>query len=372
MTRVFEDKPAVREMTPLLIGMTSPSGGGKTYSALRLATGIQEVLGGDIFHVDTEASRALHYADTFKFRHVPFGPPFAPLDYLAAIQHCAKKGAGVIIVDSTSHEHDGPGGVLEMHEAELLRLGGGQKNNFRAWQKPKAERRALINGILQLQTCFIFCFRAKEKIKPAKKNANDQGEGGMVSLGWMPIGGEEFIYELTLSLLFLHNSDGKPNLDFQSLTESQRDMFKVPGQFRSLFSTEKQLDERIGRDLALWATGGKKLDPSVRDRNTVAAATHRTTSAPQPKVGPDQSEPCAFCKNNPPSCKACKRPLLFRKSGISQQGTVYEGFWGCPEKCKNPADKRQNTNYNALDWHAILDGDQRAGQPAEVREPGQD
>jgi ABC-type sulfate/molybdate transport systems ATPase subunit len=52
--RNFEARDAVREHVPLLIGLTGPSGGGKTFSALRLATGIQQVTGGDIYFVDTE------------------------------------------------------------------------------------------------------------------------------------------------------------------------------------------------------------------------------------------------------------------------------------------------------------------------------
>ena len=55
--RSFEDKPATRERVPLMIGLMGPSGGGKTYSALRLATGIQRVAGGDIFMIDTERRR---------------------------------------------------------------------------------------------------------------------------------------------------------------------------------------------------------------------------------------------------------------------------------------------------------------------------
>ena len=63
--RTFEAKPAVRQKVPLLCGLVGPSGGGKTFSALRLATGMQQVSGGDIYIVDTEARRALHYADRF-------------------------------------------------------------------------------------------------------------------------------------------------------------------------------------------------------------------------------------------------------------------------------------------------------------------
>src|SRR5438128_3503645 len=105
MGRTFEDRPAVREATPLLVGLIGPSSSGKTFSALRLATGIQRVSGGEIFVIDTEARRALHYAEKFTFRHVPFGAPFGPLDYLTAIEHCIARGAKTIVVDSISHEN---------------------------------------------------------------------------------------------------------------------------------------------------------------------------------------------------------------------------------------------------------------------------
>lgn len=80
MVRTFVDKPAVRDKVPLLIGLAGPSGGGKTFSALRLASGMQRVSGGDVYVVDTESKRALHYADKFKFRHLEFTAPFGPLD----------------------------------------------------------------------------------------------------------------------------------------------------------------------------------------------------------------------------------------------------------------------------------------------------
>src|SRR6516164_9578510 len=75
MQRVFVAKPAVRESVPLLIGLMGPSSSGKTYSALRLATGIQRVTGGEIYCIDTESRRMLHYADSFKFRHIQFDAP---------------------------------------------------------------------------------------------------------------------------------------------------------------------------------------------------------------------------------------------------------------------------------------------------------
>jgi hypothetical protein len=122
---VFEDRPAVPSKVPLLIGIMGPSGGGKTYSALRLASGITRIAGGEFAVIDTESKRALHYASDFKFRHINFAAPFSPLDYLAALEHCAKRGMTTVVVDSMSHEHEGPGGVLEWQAAEVERLSGG-------------------------------------------------------------------------------------------------------------------------------------------------------------------------------------------------------------------------------------------------------
>lgn len=251
MTRTFDDKPAVREKTPLLIGIVSPSGAGKTYSALRLATGIQRVAGGDIGVIDTEARRALHYAHKFKFRHTPFGAPFGPLDYLGAIEHYIAKGITTIVVDSTSHEHEGPGGVLEMHEAALDKMAGSDfekrdKMNMLAWSKPKQQRRKLINAILQMNANFIFCFRAKEKIKmqPGKKP---------VALGFQAISGDEWMYEMQLKCLLMPGSDGVPT--WQSEMPGERQTIKLPEQFRSMFANREQLSEDVGQRLAEWAAG---------------------------------------------------------------------------------------------------------------------
>lgn len=241
----------------MLLGLVGPSGSGKTYSALELATGIQEVSGGDIYVIDTEGRRALHYADRFKFRHLDFKAPFSPADYLAAVEHCAKQGAKTLIGDSWSHEHEGEGGVLEMHEAELERLSRGDagkrdKVKFLAWVKPKAERRQLLSRILQLNMNFIFCFRAKEKLKlaPGKDPVN---------LGWQAIAGEEYVYEMTAALLLPPSSGGVPDLSPSEVGEKA--LVKVPAQFKAMIRSGEPLSRRLGRDLAQWAAGGKVPEP---------------------------------------------------------------------------------------------------------------
>lgn len=263
--RIFEDKPATLEKVPLLVGLVGPSGSGKTFSALRLATGIQRANGGDIGYIDTEARRALHYSKDFKFRHLPFGAPFSPLDYLAAIQHfVVAKGVKTIVVDSMSHEHEGPGGVLEEHEEETTRMAeqwhcSRDSVQMTAWAQPKAKRRRLINSILQMDINAIFCFRAKEKIKPVKG-------GKPQELGYMPIAGEEFVYEMTANCLLYPGSGGVPT--WKTAEIGERAIVKLPKQFANILETGKPLSEDMGESMAKWAAGGavdsaKPRDPSA-------------------------------------------------------------------------------------------------------------
>jgi ABC-type dipeptide/oligopeptide/nickel transport system ATPase subunit len=198
--RQFAASDAKRSHVPLLIGLTGPSGGGKTFSALRLATGIQTVTGGDIYFIDTESRRALHYADQFKFKHVPFDAPFGSLDYLA-----------------------------------------------------------LINGILQLNANFIFCFRAKNTSKPVKKNGKTEVE----TMGFMPIAGEEFVFEQTLNALLLPAAGGVPTWHSEQLGE--RTMIKLPEQFVFLRDRNAPLDEKIGASLARWAAGKERTKQDAED-----------------------------------------------------------------------------------------------------------
>ncbi|GEP06462.1 AAA family ATPase [Methylobacterium oxalidis] len=275
--RTFEDKDAVRQQVPLLVGLFGPSGSGKTFSALRLGQGIQQVAGGDIFVIDTESKRALHYADRFKFRHVEFGAPFGSLDYLAALQYCVDRGARTIIVDSMSHEHEGVGGYLMTQEAELDRIAGQDKAKrdkatYSAWIVPAKQRRQFINGVLQLNANFIFCFRAKDKLKI-------QG-GRPTELGYMPIAGEEFLFEMTVNALLLPGANGVPT--WQTDMPGERKMLKLPEQFRDLLlKNRRPLDEEIGRNLAQWARGGtieeqRKPDPQGKPQGDQRPADRKS------------------------------------------------------------------------------------------------
>ncbi len=246
----FQFKPAVRESVGLIIGLAGPSGAGKTYSAMRLASGIA---GDKPFAViDTEGGRAKHYADQFKFDHGDLMPPFRPQAYAEAIHAADAAGYPVIVVDSVSHLWAGEGGVLEWQEEELDRMAGDDWKKREAcrmasWIKPKMQHKAFVQRLLQLRAHLILCFRAEEKIEMVK---DDNGKTRIVPKrsttgldGWMPVCEKSLPYELTVSFLLMPDNPGVPH------------PIKLQAQHRSMFPPGKPIDEEAGRRVAAWAAG---------------------------------------------------------------------------------------------------------------------
>lgn len=247
VSRTFESGPARRARMPLMLAIVGASGSGKTLSAILLAEGIQRVQPGPIVVIDTESLRALKHSNgnADRFIHVPFGEPFGPLDYIDAFKHALKHQPSTIIVDSMSHEWEGPGGVLAQHAAVVAAKGDSHKMS--AWIKPKADHTAMKHFILQQRCNWIFCFRAKEKTKP-------KADGKPEDLGWQPLGAEDLIYEMDLCALLYPGVDGRPR--WKSKLDHEQEMMKLPGWWRDLFASEPQLNPEIGEHLARWATGG--------------------------------------------------------------------------------------------------------------------
>lgn len=277
MSRIFQANNAVRKEVPLILSIFSPSGGGKTWSALEIATGIQEVYGGEIVGIDTESLRMLHYAydettkKGFKFKHIPFVPPFSPADYMAAGEYALSQKPACIIWDSASHEHDGPGGLLEMHETELDRMAGQDyarrdKMNLAAWIKPKGERRKFINWMVQTNVPMIFLFRARELTKLLGGNGE---KSRMVDMGFTPIGATEFVFESVASFFLPPRANGVP--DWKSQLPNERMMMKQPEQFKELLKDGVRLSRDVGKQMALWAKGAPPPAPPRPMPELVAA-----------------------------------------------------------------------------------------------------
>lgn len=270
MERTFEIKEAVREKVPLFVGMVGAPGSGKTYSALRVGTGMLRVTGGKLGLIDTESGRGLHYAPnpgqkadpskgTFDFEYLKFGAPFASEDYHTAIMALKAKGCSVVVVDSMTHEHTGQGGVLEQYEkaVPMLMEKWGTKSEGAvgpsAWRVAKAGRKRLVNDLTQLSDpIVIFCFRAKEGVDFKKK-------GEEMDLGWEPEGGKEIFYEMMLTCLLPPRSKGVPV--WTSKKKGEDFSIKLPGQFAPIFADNRSLDEKHGEALAMWAKGGESAAP---------------------------------------------------------------------------------------------------------------
>jgi hypothetical protein len=273
--RKFTSAPGVRASVPLWLGVYGPSFSGKTYSSLLLAEGIRSACGGEIGVADTEKGRALHYADEFKFRHYPFDPPFGPGDYRDLLEQMHVDGVTIAIVDSASHEHEGIGGVLEMHDAECERLmakTGKDRDRVQmlAWNMPKTEHRKMVQAAQQLPMHIIWCFRAKEKleVKPGRAPVNK---------GFMPIGAEDLVYEMTMTALLLPGAYGRPT--WQSDEIGERQMIKLPHWAKRMLKDEKKpLDRELGARLAKWAAGTAADTPEERQAED-ADQRHRDAAA---------------------------------------------------------------------------------------------
>lgn len=238
----FTFRPAKREQTPLIIGLAGPSKSGKTYSALRLATGMAN--GGTIAVINTEGARGHMYADKFVYQAVDIAEPFSYERYRDALLAAKELKPAVVIIDSISHAHEGPGGMLDQHERFLdSKCGSDYKKRDRmtwtAWIKPKAEESQFINTIIQQDFAVILCFRAKEKLKIVRGQEP-------VPMGWQPICSDRVPFETTATLILTPGCKGAPDLDAQA------------SELREPLDTlirPEQINEELGQKLAKWAAG---------------------------------------------------------------------------------------------------------------------
>lgn len=273
----FEFRPAVRSETSLLIGIAGSTGSGKTYSALTLAEGLAQ--GGKIAVIDTEAGRALHYADQFKFDHGELKAPFSPENYTRAIEAADKDGYKVIVIDSMSHEHEGEGGVLDWHDRivdDLVAKEKAKGNSYfdedkvrnrvsvGAWNKPKQAHKRMVSRLLQCRAHLIFCLRAQEKIEIRKVKDGKYTKTEIIQPGdkplvdrWEPICDKRFMFEMTISMVM---TDAAPGVPVPK---------KIQEQHKFAFPQGKTVSSESGKLLAEWANGK-------------AAQSTQTTTEPAP------------------------------------------------------------------------------------------
>lgn len=182
-------RKATRQKAKIRLGLSAPSGGGKTYSALLVASGL---CGGDwskIAVIDTENNSADLYAHLGDYNVLPLSAPYTPERYIDAIADCENAGMEVIIIDSISHEWDGKGGCLQIQES----LGG----KYQDWAKVTPRHQAFIDRILQCKCHVITTVRRKQDYEMTKEAS---GKVKVEKVGLKEVTREGFEYELTVNL----------------------------------------------------------------------------------------------------------------------------------------------------------------------------
>ena len=225
---------AERKKAKIKMAIQGPSGSGKTFSALLLAFG----LCGDwskIAIIDTENHSADLYAHLGGYNVLSLVQPYRPEKYMEAIAFCEKAGMDVIILDSISHEWEGPGGILDTHS-------GMAGNSFSNWAKLTPRHNAFIQSILQSQSHIIGTIRSKQDYVLQEKNGKIIPE----KVGLKGVTREGMDYEFTIVL----------DLDIKHHTTSSKDrtgLFEGKPAFKISVET--------GKLISSWCNDGVSSSP---------------------------------------------------------------------------------------------------------------
>ena len=234
--------------------IAGPPGTGKTFSALRLATGM--ACGGKVFLADTDNSRARMYApvpgappdpDTFPFFHLDLREPFRPKKFEEAAVQAGQQGAAVLIVDNFAHEHAGPGGMLDYHESELARLTKNKpdkREQFKmlAWVDPKMEHKHMRERLYQLNIPIILCCSAERKIAMIK---NAEGKTEPIDIGLQPVCEGDMPWAMTVSLMLPDVTKPGVPVPIKALLPDLRQIIRL----------DAPLDEATGARIGAWGRG---------------------------------------------------------------------------------------------------------------------
>jgi AAA domain len=233
---------AERHQVKLRIGLSGPSGFGKTYSALLLAHGITNDWN-KIAIIDTENKSASLYSHLGDFNVLSLEEPYSPERYLKAIKLCEESEVEIIIIDSISQEWQGKGGCLEIHE----QLGG----RFNDWAKVTPRHNAFIDAIVQSKCHIITTTRRKVDYS---LDQDSNGKTKVMKLGMKEITREGFEYELTVNFELLNDKH------LASASKDRTGLFMGKPEFI--------INSNTGKKLINWCNQGISIDKIKEQINT--------------------------------------------------------------------------------------------------------
>lgn len=232
-----------RKKAKLRMGLTGPSGAGKTLSALLIAYGIAEDWD-KIALIDTEHERARFYAnrtdfDIGEFLYAPMSAPYSPEKYIQYVKQGAEAVGvdGVVIVDSFSHAWNNEGGVLEIKDDIAKQRG---KTDFSAWNEAGRVQNSLINTILAVDCHTIVTMRSKMAYA---METTDAGKIKPVKIGLEPVQRDNAEYEFDVVL----------QIDRTHYATASKDTTFLDN-FNGIITPE------LGKQLKDWLSNGKEPD----------------------------------------------------------------------------------------------------------------
>ena len=183
---------AKREQVWLKVLLSGASGSGKSYSALKVATGIAKECGSGIAYIGTEGSRNKYYADEFDYDLLELEEPFECEKYIEAIDAAVEAGYKVLIIDSMTHEWKW---LNDVHD----KMPG---NSFTNWGKLKPRHHKFMDKVLNSPIHIIATARGKDDWVLEDKNGKQVPK--KVGMGQQQ--DKDISYEYTVSLMIAQDT----------------------------------------------------------------------------------------------------------------------------------------------------------------------
>lgn len=221
---------AVKTKSKLRLAIFGPSGGGKTYTALRIAKGMTAPE--KIALIDTEHGSASKYSDRFSFDTDDLSNPTID-NLIRKLEEAANGGYEVVIIDSLSHAWQEL--LDEMDRLAKAKCSG---NSFAAWRDGTPKQRRLITAILDYPGHIIATMRVKTEWIIEQ---NERGKATPRRKGLSPEQGKGIEYEF--DMLMEIGEEHIANIIKDRTGKYQDAIIDKPG-------------EDFGKDLMAWLTNG--------------------------------------------------------------------------------------------------------------------
>ena len=245
-------KKATKAAAKLRAAVFGPSGAGKTFSSLRMATG----LGGPIGVIDTERGSASKCSDRFSFDVLELKDQTVQ-GYVDAIRLAADGGYAVLVIDSLSH-----GWQTLLEEVEKLAKAKYRGNTWSAWSEGTPLQRKLVQAILTFPGHVIATMRSKTEWTTVDNNGRKTPQ----RVGLAPEQGKGVEYEF--DLLVEISTEHVANVIKDRTGKFQDKLIDKPG-------------EDFGKQLAAWlADGVPAVVPDSGIRKTAPPAEVKAIAGP--------------------------------------------------------------------------------------------